>query len=301
MQLALEKQGFDTAISASREMAAYEALWQAGGAATFKRIADMFRSNQGVLPSELLGDDQLIDSTWEKLSKLFVAADMPVPGVRVNGSIDYPGRLRDARNPLELFYYQGDWDLAYSPAVAIVGARESSQDGVRRAAKLARLLVADGYTVVSGLAKGIDTAAHTAAIDAGGKTIAVIGTPLTENYPRENAELQKQIAENHLLISQVPFLHYSQISDFRMKRGFFPERNVTMSALTEATVIVEASESSGTLYQARAALAQGRKLFVMDNCFKNSSLTWPKKFLEKGAIRVKNYADVAAHLEAVKN
>ena len=81
-----------------------------------------------------------------------------------------------------------------------------------------------------------------------------------------------------------------------MNRLFFPERNVTMSALTEATIIVEAGDTSGTLIQARAALHQGRKLFILDSCFRNPSISWPQKFADKGAIRVMDYDDIRQHL-----
>ena len=87
--------------------------------------------------------------------------------------------------------------------------------------------------------------------------------------------------------------------DFRSNRIFFPERNVTMSALTEATIIVEASDTSGTLIQARAALAQGRKLFILDSCFHNSSISWPAKYEAQGAIRVRDYDDIRKHLRCV--
>jgi DNA processing protein len=97
-----------------------------------------------------------------------------------------------------------------SRCVAIVGTRAPSDAGMQRAEQLSRLLVADGFTVVSGLARGIDTAAHTAAMAAGGFTIAVLGTPITECYPPENRELQQQIAARHLVISQVPIVRYSQ-------------------------------------------------------------------------------------------
>ena len=111
-------------------------------------------------------------------------------------------------------------------------------------------------------------------LEEGGRTIGVIGTPLTSVYPKQNAALQEKIAQEHLLISQVPFKRYSE-QDFRLNRSFFPERNVTMSALSDATIIVEASDTSGTLYQARAALRQKRKLFILNNCFENASLKWP--------------------------
>jgi DNA processing protein len=107
--------------------------------------------------------------------------------------------------------------------------------------------------------------------------------------------LQRRVARDFLLISQVPVKRYEN-QDYRQNRLFFPERNITMSALTEATVIVEAGETSGTLIQARAALQQGRKLFILDSCFRNKRLTWPHRFAEKGAIRVADYDDIRQHL-----
>ena len=95
----------------------------------------------------------------------------------------------------------------------------------------------------------------------------------------------------------MPVRRYEK-QDYRLNRLFFPERNVTMSALTEATIIVEAGETSGTLIQARAALQQGRKLFILDSGFKNKALTWPQRFAEKGAVRVTDYDDIKEHLSA---
>lgn len=184
----------------------------------------------------------------------------------------------------------GAWNWVAMPSVAVVGTRQASEQGVRRARKLVRHLVADEIAVVSGLAAGIDTAAHKAALEVGGVTIAVLGTPLSETYPRENRALQAEIAERYLVISQVPVWRYSQ-QDWRANRSFFPQRNATMSALTEATVIVEAGETSGTLIQARAALAQGRKLFILESCFR-AGLEWPEKLVEKGAVRVRTYEEI---------
>jgi DNA processing protein len=107
--------------------------------------------------------------------------------------------------------------------------------------------------------------------------------------------LQRRIARDFLLISQVPVRRY-EAQDYRMNRLFFPERNVTMSALTDATVIVEAGETSGTLVQARAALKQGRRLFILESCFNNPGITWPQKFAEQGAIRVRDYDDIREQL-----
>jgi DNA processing protein len=161
---------------------------------------------------------------------------------------------------------------------------------------LARELVAANFTVVSGLATGIDATAHRSAIEAGGRTIAVVGTPLGEVYPKENAALQEEIAKNHLLISQVPILRYANQHPPQNKL-FFPERNITMSALTEATVIVEASDTSGTLIQARAALHQGRRLFILNSAFEKSELTWPARFEKQGAIRIRSMSEIFEHLK----
>ena len=143
--------------------------------------------------------------------------------------------------------------------------------------------------------KGIDTAAHTSAIEAGGKTIAGIGTPLNRVYPKQNAALQEGIAQNYLLVSQVPVLRYSK-QDYRRNRTFFLERNKTMSALAEATIIVEAGQTSGMLIQARAALHQRRKLFILEASFRNPALTWPHEFESMGAMRVKKYEHIRSIL-----
>lgn len=275
------------------EVGAYESLWL-GQKAWFTSIAELFREHPGALPSELV-PEAVAQDTYERLSAE-LGERLSEVRVRVHGSSEYPERLRHADHPVELLYYLGDWSLAESPSVAIVGTRSPSEEGEAYAARIATALVREGYTVVSGLAKGIDTAAHTAALDAGGKTIAVIGTPVFDVYPRENSDLQTKIAKDHLLISQVPFLRYKQ-QHYKANRLFFPARNVTMSALTLATVIVEAGETSGTLVQARAAINQGRTLFILESCFRNPNITWPAKYEQMGAIRVKSIRDILDRLK----
>jgi DNA processing protein len=276
------------AISPRREMGAYEALWLEKGA-SFKTIADKFAADPKALPSDFVQPGPADECAAEVLRTL-KAQGVHRFGVRVNHAGDYPARLRDARHPVELLYYQGAWELTETRCVAVVGTRKPTGEGIERADRLARELVRRGFTVVSGLATGIDTAAHKAAIEAG-STIAVIGTPLGSYYPRENRELQDQIARDFLLISQVPVLRYRR-QPVPQNRFFFLERNVTMSALTEATVIVEAGETSGTLTQARAALYQGRKLFILNSCFERKDLTWPSRFEAQGAIRVREPDDI---------
>jgi DNA processing protein len=280
-------------ISPVLEMGAYEALWLQEGA-TFKRIADLFKASPGSIPSDFVQHDDAIRAAQRTLD-ILSRGGVNQFGVRVHGAGEYPEKLRDAHHPVELLYFQGWWNLVESRSIAVVGTRTPSKQGSLRASKLARQLVADGFTVVSGLARGVDTEALTAAIKHKGRVIAVIGTPLSEHYPRENAALQDLIANEFLLISQVPVCRYS-IQKPPQNRVFFPERNVTMSALTEATVIVEAGETSGTLTQARAAIHQGRKLFILDSCFLDPRLTWPAHFERLGAIRVREYGDIKQHL-----
>jgi DNA processing protein len=282
-------------ISPSREMGAYEELWLQQGA-TFKTIADRFASDPTAMPSDFVPPgvaDARAREVMTKLSRTGVSRF----GVRIHHAGNYPTRLRDAKYPVELLYFQGTWELSETRSVAVVGSRKPSDDGVARAKKIARELLGQDFTVVSGLAYGIDTAAHTAALEAKGRTIAVIGTPLGVFYPKENAELQKQISTDFLLISQVPVLRYANQA-VPHNRLFFPERNITMSAMTEATIIVEAGETSGTLTQARAALHQGRKLFILESCFQRKDITWPATFEARGAIRVKKMDDVWDALSA---
>ena len=294
MQLNLPNQSEFEPISPATEMGAYEALWAEQGA-TFKRIAEKFKSSPSSLPSDFVEPDE-IESYKKEALGLIHKAGVEDFGIRIHGTAEYMSKLRDARYPIELMYYQGFWDLASSPSIAIVGTREPSDDGIKRTRKLVKLLVKDGYTITSGLAKGIDTAAHKTALQAGGRTMAVIGTPLSENYPKENKKLQEFLSKNFLVISQVPFVRYSKQTPMYNKL-FFPERNKLMSAITEATVIIEASETSGTLVQARAALEQGRKLFILESCFQNPNITWPSTFEKKGAIRVREYDDIKEHLQ----
>jgi DNA processing protein len=266
-----------------------------------RKIAELFTENQ-VLPSELLRKcaNEHLFSEVDELKQIVEEYLHQFNGfsVCVNGTFQYPRRLRDAKHPIELFYYKGDIGLLESPCVSVVGARNCTEEGDKRARKLVRGLVEKNYTIVSGLAHGIDTAAMSEVMGCeSGRTIGVIGTPINQYYPKENKDFQNRIAERQLLISQVPFYRYEN-EPFRTRRFYFPQRNETMAALSEATVVVEASDKSGTLTQARACLQQERKLFVLDSCFNNPQISWPRYYEEKGAIRVKEFDDIFAALES---
>jgi DNA processing protein len=282
------------AVDALIEMGAYEYLWQQPSTTT-KRLADLFVSHPEQRPSDLVAKEDAQRSADEVLEH-FKKRGVRSYNIALHGSEEYPCGLRDAKDPIELFYYQGDLSLVRAERrVAVVGTRNLSADGAARTRRLVRQLVQHDFTVVSGLAQGVDTAAHTTAIEFGGKTIAVIGTPISESYPRENIELQRIIASKFLLISQVPVLRYKSQTP-QWNRLFFPERNKTMSALTNATIIVEAGETSGTLIQARAALEQKRKLFILESNFHNTAISWPAKYEKLGAKRVRDFDDILREL-----
>lgn len=165
--------------------------------------------------------------------------------------------------------------LQHHPRVAVVGTRHPSPEGERRARRLVKELVAHGAIVVSGLAQGIDTIAHTQTLALDGRTIAVIGTPIDDVFPKANAALQRQIGEQHLVVSE--FAPGSSVS-----KGNFPRRNRTMALIADASVIVEAGEGSGTLSQGWEALRLGRPLFLLKSLVE-SGLTWPREMIDHGA------------------
>lgn len=285
------------AISPSKEMGAFEALWANGTVASFKQLYEIIQSNNPDNLSELVTDKEAA-SYYHQAIALLKKANISSFGIRFKSTVDYPKSLLDVEYPLPLLYYQGDWDLVYTPSVAVVGTRNPSDDGIKRTRLLIKHLVKQEFTIFSGLAAGIDTAAHKAAIEYGGKTVAVIGVPLWMTYPKENAALQAEIAEKHLLISQVPMVVY-QPNNIAFTRQFFPERNKIMSALSQATIIVEAGETSGTLIQARAAIKQGRKVFILNNNFENPALSWPAKLEKAGALRVREVEEIIQGLKSV--
>ena len=189
------------------------------------------------------------------------------------------GQLNDVerKNAPQSLHVAGDADLLRAGRrVSVVGSRRLSDAGLNRARNLVKELVRRRIIVVSGLAAGVDTAAHTAAIEFGGRTVAVLGTPLDAFYPSENRALQLQIMSSHAAVSQFP-------SGYPPMPGNFPMRNRTMALLTDATVIVEASEKSGTRHQGWEALRLGRDVFILHNVASDPELSWPAEMMSYGA------------------
>ncbi|HAU1457912.1 TPA: DNA-processing protein DprA [Legionella pneumophila] len=281
-------------IKPSIEIGAFEALWAQKEISSFKQLWEKLASSNKYNLSDLVEYNCAVKFYKETINRLHTAG-IDKFGVKVTGTIDYPEGLKDADYPLALLYYMGNWDLVFSKGVSVVGTRKPSPDGVKRTIRLVKELVKANFTIFSGLAAGVDAIAHKTAIDEGGLTVAVVGTPLWLKYPKENSDLYEKISKDFLLISQVPIVSYQQ-KNINFNRIYFPERNKTMSALSKATIIVEASETSGTLTQANAALKQGRKVFILNNNFENPNLSWPHRLEKKGAIRVRETEDILQSL-----
>ena len=171
---------------------------------------------------------------------------------------DYPVNLRLVPDAPPFLFYRGALVPADARSAAVVGTRKASQDGVSRAARMARGLAEAGITVVSGLAAGIDTAAHTATVDGGRRTVAVVGTGIAmPTYPAQNTALAERIvAGGGAVVSQ--FWPTDPPSRWR-----FPARNITMSGFSQGTVVVEASSTSGAKMQAQAAYRHAKTVFLL--------------------------------------
>jgi DNA processing protein len=170
-----------------------------------------------------------------------------------------PLNVYEARNAPKTVFAAGDVSLLRAGRrVAVVGSRKADAADLDRARKLVHELVSHCVTVVSGLAAGIDTVAHRTALTMGGSTIAVLGTPLDQAYPKSNAELQRRIVASDLAISQFPF-------GSAVRRENFVLRNRTMALICDATIVVAASETSGTQHQGWEAIRLGRPLFFLES------------------------------------
>lgn len=227
--------------------------------------------------------------TW--VHEVVAAAD--ADGIRLVTVLDeaYPANLRLIFNLPPFLFYRGELRHDDARAVAVVGTRKPSEEGIRRARQIAAGLARQGVTVVSGLARGIDTVAHEACLGAGGRTIAVLGTGIRNTYPPENAELAERIAATGALVSQF-------WPDSPPRTDTFPRRNITMSGIGQGTIVVEASATSGAKMQARMALEHGKQAFLLASLADQQA--WARRYLERGAVRVDDLDTVMTRLMSVE-
>lgn len=229
----------------------------------------------------------------------------PSPGTPPSGQSDAPGRagaptrfvaitdpaypalLRESPDPPPWLFYRGDLRGLERPAVAVVGARRASRAGLEAAARIARTLAAGGYTVCSGLALGIDAAAHRGALE-GGVTAAVLASGVDRPSPYRNQSLARRIAERGCLLSELP-------DATAPSRAGFPRRNRIISGLCAATIIVEAALPSGSLHTAAAALEQGRDVYVLPWSVFHEPGAGCLALLRDGATPITDLDELSAH------
>lgn len=219
-------------------------------------------------------------------------AAMGAAGVRLTTVLDddYPVNLRTIFNLPPFLFYRGTLYPDDVRAVAVVGTRKPTLEGISRASQMARLLAEHDVTVLSGLATGIDTAAHMACLDADGRTVAVVGSGITRVYPKANAKLFETIAERGAVVSQfwpeAPPTRYS-----------FPRRNVVMSGMGQGTVVIEASETSGAKMQARLALQHGKRVWLLRSLY--DGYPWARTYAdERGAKVIDSVEEIVTDLRS---
>jgi DNA processing protein len=292
-------------MSELRETAAMIALLRRGGR-VWHHFADLVEST-GSATAVLAGphDPIAVDEPAAALFEMepISEADQPdldaieleirewqAEGIQVLSVLDedYPPNLRTIHNRPPLLFVRGALKASDARSIAVVGTRRASTRGLTAARSIAGDLVDCGFAVTSGLAEGVDAAAHRAALGRGGRTIAVIGTGVRRTYPAKNADLQHQIARDGAVVSQF-------WPDAPPTRKSFPMRNVVMSGLSLATIVIEASHTSGAKMQARFALEHGRPVFLLASLLEHE---WAREYAERpGARVVESAADVVDHVE----
>ncbi len=201
---------------------------------------------------------------------------------------EYPERLRQIHDPPPFLYIRGRLTSQDNVALAIVGARTASSYGRKMARALAHELAGCGVCVVSGLARGIDSEAHQASLKAGGRTVAVLGSGLDVMYPREHIALAEQIAESGAVVSEFA-------CGSRPEAGNFPYRNRVISGISLGTVVVEATEKSGSLI-AQCALEQNREVFAVPGPGTASRSRGPHRLIKEGAKLVESVEDILSEI-----
>lgn len=201
----------------------------------------------------------------------------------------YPQRLLEIYDPPSILYSRGKMIPADNLSIAIVGSRHATRYGIKMASQLARGLSMAGITIISGLARGVDAAAHQAALESGGRTIAVLGGGHLKLYPADHATLADEIAHDGAVISESP-------PDIPPHSGSFPRRNRIISGLSLGVIVVEAAKRSGALISARLAMEQGREVFAVPGRIDNRMSQGCHKLIQDGAKLVNSVDDVLEEL-----
>jgi len=267
------------------------------GVTLLSRLLERFGSPEAVLAAsrnaleEVEGVGSEVSRNISKATKKNDAsAEMKAAealGVKIisAASEDYPQPLRRIFDPPLVLYVKGELKEEDALAMAIVGSRRASYYGKNQAERLAGSLAKMGFTIVSGMAWGIDSAAHKGALGAGGRTIAVLGSGLANPYPKGNEKLLAEIIENGAAISEFPLT-------FPPRAENFPRRNRLISGLCLGVVVVEAAERSGSLITARWAMEQGREVFAVPGPIDSATSRGTHRLIKDGAKLVERVEDV---------
>jgi DNA processing protein len=242
----------------------------------------VLEEERGLLAHDGLGDAAAEIAAWERSGiRLLTVLDR-----------DYPENLRTVYDRPPLIFVAGSLRQTDARSVAVVGTRAASPEDLALARRLTEHVVSNGFTVISGLAAGIDTQAHTTALRCGGRTAAVLGTGLRRCYPPENANLQRRIARDGAVVSQF-------WPDSPPTATSFVRRNATMSGLAMGTVVVEAPHTSGARAQARLALQHGRPVFLPEPLLEEP---WAREFANRpGTHVVREPEEITATIERLNS
>lgn len=270
------------------------------GSTHFIRLLARFRAPRNVLRASQAGLEEVVGPALARRIREYAGVAntetqerlMAACGARLVTLEDaeYPPRLAEIYDPPLLLFTRGELRESDARAVAIVGTRRPTPYGIRMAEQFARELAARGVTVVSGMAAGIDAAAHRGAIEAGGRTLAVLGSGVDVPYPPENEPLMARIIEQGCVLSQFPM-------GSQPARAHFPYRNRIISGLSLGTLIVEAPLQSGALITARQAAEQGREVFAVPGHIGVRNSEGPHALIREGAKLVENAEDILVELE----
>lgn len=275
---------------------------QGVGPVVLGRLLEHFGSAEAILaapPGSLAQIEGIGQVTAEKIvrSRTSFDAEKEIAladksGVCIINILDsrYPPLLKKIYDPPGVLYIKGDIRPSDNLAVAIVGARQCSHYGSEQAARFAHLLASAGFTIVSGMARGIDSAAHSGALSAGGRTIAVQGCGLSKIFPPENKQLFEKICANGACVSELP-MEYEPLAEN------FPPRNRIIAGLSLATIVVEAMPRSGALITARAAMENNREVMAVPGKIDSALSKGPHKLIKDGAKLVESVEDVIETLE----
>ncbi len=269
------------------------------GPVTFARLLGQFGSPLALFsnPKTVQGVSEqirsaLLDPDWDKAEQDFSWFDEPDRHIVTLHDPRYPELLKQIADPPSMLFVQGDADLLSSWQIAIVGSRNPSASGRDSSYAFARYLAQGGITISSGLAMGIDAAAHQGALSSQGKTIAVVGTGLDRVYPAKHRSLAHEIAKSGAIVSEFALGTAPHAENF-------PRRNRIISGLSLGALVVEAAIRSGSLITARMALEQGREVFAIPGSIHNPLARGCHQLIREGAKLVETAADIIEELGAL--